>query len=48
MTSLWCFYPQLGTDFTNCHGVSIFDFEQVNTGWEKVQTEIEKNGGTFL
>ena len=22
------------TDFTNCSGVSIFDFEQVNTGWD--------------
>ena len=29
MTSLWCLYYQLWTDFTYCSGVCIVDFEQV-------------------
>ena len=32
-TSLTCIYCQLWTDFTQCFGVSIVDFEQVNAGW---------------
>ena len=32
----WCLYHcQLRTDFTNCSGVSIVDFEQVNANWAK-------------
>ena len=32
-TSLTCIYCSLWTDFTQCFGVSIVDFEQVNAGW---------------
>ena len=34
LKSFWCFYCYLWIDFTHCYGVSILDFEQVNTGWE--------------
>ena len=32
MTSFWCLYFQLCADFIYCFTVSVFDFEQVNTG----------------
>ena len=31
MTLIWYLYCELGTHFTHCSGVSITDFEQVNT-----------------
>ena len=30
MTSFWCLYCQLWTDFTHCSGVSVVDFKQEN------------------
>ena len=32
MTSYWSLYCQVWTDFTYCSGISIVDFEQVNSG----------------
>ena len=32
MTSFWCLYCYLLTDFTHCSSVSIADFGQLNTG----------------
>ena len=37
VTSFWCCYCQLWTDFTHCSGVSIVDFEQINAGWVVVK-----------
>ena len=34
LTSFWCLYCQLGTDFTSFSNVSIVVFEQVNVSWE--------------
>ena len=33
LMSFWCLYCKLWTDFIHCSGVSIVDFEQVNTRW---------------
>ena len=33
MTSFWCLYYYLWTDFTHCSGDSIVDFEQANADW---------------
>ena len=33
MTSFWCLYWQLRTDFGHCSGGSIDGFEHVNAGW---------------
>ena len=33
--SFWCLHCQLWTYFTHFSGVSNFDFEQVNAGWQK-------------
>ena len=33
LTSFWCLYCKLRTDFLHCFGVSIVDTEQVNAGW---------------
>ena len=33
LMSFWCLYCKLWTDFMPCSGVSIVDFEQVNTRW---------------
>ena len=38
MTSLWCLYCYLCTDFTHCSGDSIVDFEQVNASSDKTDT----------
>ena len=34
MTSFWCLYCQLWTDFTHCSDIFIFNFEQVNIDWK--------------
>ena len=33
MTSLWCLYCQISTEFRNYSGIFIVDFEQVNSSW---------------
>ena len=33
LMSFWCLYCKLWTYFIHCSGVSIVDFEQVNTRW---------------
>ena len=35
MTSFWCLYYWLWTDFTHISGVSYVDFQYVNTAWQK-------------
>ena len=34
MTSFWCLYFQLWTDFAHCYYAFIVDFEQVNADWD--------------
>ena len=33
MTPLWCLYCYDWADFTHCPGISLFDYEKVNTSW---------------
>ena len=33
MTSFWCLYCQISTEFRNYSGIFIVDFEQVNSSW---------------
>ena len=33
MTSFWCLYSKLQTNFISCFSVRIVNFEQINTGW---------------
>ena len=49
LTSVWCCYFWLWTDFTHCSGVSIVDFEQVHADWVsnfpfKIKTETVYHG----
>ena len=49
LTSIWCCYFWLWTDFTHCSGVSIVDFEQVHADWVsnfpfKIKTETVYHG----
>ena len=37
-TPFWCLCCKLWTGFTHCFGVSIVDFEQLNTDWEESVT----------
>ena len=37
VTSLWCFYCYLWTDFTQCFGVFIVNTAQENAGWDNAQ-----------
>ena len=43
MTSFWCLYCLLGTDFTHCSGVYIADSERVNPGWELPHKKLTEN-----
>ena len=40
MTSFWCLYCWLWTNFANCFGVSITDFEQLNADWAQNFTNL--------
>ena len=42
LTSYWCLYCYLWTNFTQCSGVSTVDFEQVNANWD-VDNHLFKN-----
>ena len=49
LTSVWCCYFWLWTDFTHCSGVSIVDFQQVHADWVgnfpfKIKTETVYHG----
>ena len=45
LTSFWCFYSKIWTDFTHCSCVYIVDFEQINAG--KVKSLFKVNNKEF-
>ena len=42
MTSLWCLYCQVWTDFRDCFEISIANFERVSASWVTSYVQCEK------